>query len=192
MRTMSDILQDQPVEELHSHETEPRLETILERLGEHSFTPLLMLVALPLALSQIGQVTLLTALVAIVVVAASVQMLLGWHHLHLPRAIRDLPVPQGLADGVTKLISAVVPDEEKTRKQFGYWITLPPFGTLPKVMILICGAVLPLSTGVYGMTNALALAVLLLSVGLLTRHGLWVLLGASCLSFASVLPAVAA
>ncbi len=192
---MSDILRDQPAAATDAtDQSEPAttVDQAMEALGDSSFPPVIILLSFPLAVTQIGQSAIVTTFVGLIIAAVAIQMLLSWHHLHLPKFLRELPARGPVWEKILRGVSLMTPDSEKMRRQLGYWMTLPPFGVLPKLIILVCAVVLPLSSYVYGLTNILAFAIVLLSMGLLTRQGIWILVGASCVSLASVLPAIVA
>lgn len=189
MRVTLDNAEEQPLE-LDAADQDRTLGSVIDTLGDRSFPPMLILFSLPLAVTSLAQSNIFVGIAGLVIAIIALQMLFGRACLYFPGFLRGLPAGGVISKSITSAIVRVTPNHNRARRQMGYWMTMPPFDALPKLLLATCGFVFPISVLVPGLPTILGFAVLLISMALMTRQGFLVLLGAACMSLASILPAI--
>ena len=150
--------------------------SILRATGSRAAGPLLFLPALVMV-SPVGAIPGVPIVLSTLIVLVAGQIVIGRESLWLPDFLRKREIPE---DKVTSVIDTLRPYAKKTDKILGRRLTWLTGGAVPRVIAAIC---ILLSILVYPATLvplAVALpgaAIILLSLGLLTRDGVVVLLG---------------
>ena len=157
-RTLSDLL-----DQVQSATEDPpvSVETVLDNLGERSFAPVILVVAL-LMVSPLSGIPGAPTMSALVIVLIGSQALLGRHHLWLPGAVLRRKPAAWL--------------DRHSQKRWPI-LTAPPARLFTMATCVAVPLVWPLLELLPFVTSFGAGAVSLLSFGLLTRDGLYVLLG---------------
>lgn len=161
---------------------------LVEACGTASFVPALMVPAL-LVLSPLSGIPFFSSFCGISIAIISFQMLFKRKHLHLPgfvvrrevsgKKLRNaLQRIRGAADFIDFHTHA-----DRLRPLVGHGGRV-----VPQVLCVLAGALMPLLEIVPFSSSILGAAVLSLSVGLLTRDGLFVLIGAAIMSAVGLVP----
>lgn len=172
-RTLNDLL-DQV--EAATERPPVSVKTVLDNLGERSFSPVILVVAL-LMVSPLSGIPGAPTVSALLIVTVGCQALLGRSHLWLPGALLRRSVPEDrLRTAVTWLRRPAAFFDRNSHSRWPLLTTRPMrIVTMATCVVLPMGwpplELLPFVTS-FG-----AGAVALLAFGLLTRDGLYVLLG---------------
>lgn len=174
-----------------SHGETLAVEDVLSAFGEKSFLPIMMVPAL-LVVSPMSGIPFFSSLCGIAIVFISAQMVAKRNHLWLPGFITHRCVPADKARGALDKMARVA--RWLDRKANGHLSALvhTPVRQIIPILCLICGALMPVLEIIPFSSSVLGLAVVLLATGLLTRDGLFVLLGVTVMAFAMVIPFFAA
>ena len=149
---------------------------ILHEIGETSFAPFILVIA-ALMVSPLSGVPGAPTIAAILILLFTVQALVGRRHPWLPDIILRRTVKgKRLRQSVSWLRKPAAWFDRHSRKRWRF-ITMRPMRVL--TMLSICAVVIvwPFLEILPFFTSFGAVAVALLSFGLLTRDGLYVLLG---------------
>ena len=172
-RTLSDLL-----DQVQSATEDPpvSVETVLDNLGERSFAPVILVVAL-LMVSPLSGIPGAPTMSALVIVLIGCQALLGRHHRWLPGAVLRRSVSEArLRTAVDWLRKPAAWLDRHSQKRWPI-LTAPPARLFTMATCVAVPLVWPLLELLPFVTSFGAGAVSLLSFGLLTRDGLYVLLG---------------
>lgn len=152
------------------------VETVLDNLGERSFSPVILVVAL-LMVSPLSGIPGAPTVASLLILTVGTQALLRRDYLWLPPALVRRSVPE------KRLRMAVdwlrKPASWFDRHSHTRWpvLTTPPMRIVAMIVCMIVAMIWPLLELLPFVTSLGAGAVSLLSFGLLTRDGLYVLLG---------------
>lgn len=166
------------------------LARMVQTFGDASFVPALMVPAL-LVVSPLSGIPLFSSLCGLTIALIAAQMLARRTHLWVPgmlgrrrvagrrmaRAVKALRGPAGWLDSHTGA---------RLRLLFR-----APLSLLPPLMAMVCGLAMPFLELVPFSSSILGSAVLLISVGLLSRDGVWIVVAGAVMAMASAIPAYA-
>jgi len=158
-------------------ETPPvSVETILNHLGERSFSPVILVIAL-LMVSPLSGIPGAPTISALLIVIIGCQSLIGRDYLWLPGALLRRSVPASRLRGAVDWLRR--PASWFDRHSHTRWpiLTTPPMRLGTMVACVLVPLVWPVLELLPFVTSFGAGAIALLSFGLLTRDGLYVLLG---------------
>ncbi|QQA41911.1 exopolysaccharide biosynthesis protein [Pelagovum pacificum] len=147
---------------------------VVESLGEASFVPVLMAPALAVV-TPLSGIPLFSSLCGLLIALVSVQMLLNRDHLWLPdwlmrRTVETEKLTKGI--GYMKKPADFLDRWTKERLSF---LVKKPFNWITELACLICGSVMPLLEFVPFSSSIIGAAVVLFSLSLLVRDGLFAL-----------------
>lgn len=171
---LADVLD--ALRELGESKDQVSVADIREQFGERSVGPFLIVPAL-LELSPIGAVPGFPTLLALIIIAFSVQILFGRRHLWLPGFIerRELPGPK-LAKGMSTLRPAAAWVDRFIKHRLPA-LTRKPFRMLIAVLCIVLCAVVPLLEVVPFASSVPMGAIVMFGLGLIGRDGLLIALG---------------
>lgn len=172
-RTLNDLL-----DQVHDATEKPpvSVETILDHLGERSFSPVILVVAL-LMVSPLSGIPGAPTVSALLIITVGCQALFGRDYLWLPDFILRRPVPE---DRLRRAVDWLRrPAGFFDRNSYKRWrvLTTPPMRIVTMITCVVVPIGWPPLELLPFVTSFGAGAVALLSFGLLTRDGLYVLLG---------------
>lgn len=162
-------------------ETELSLGTLLSRIGADSFAPMILLPALILV-SPVSGVPGTPTIGAVLVVAIAVQAVFGRAHLRLPGFVtRRALSAKGLHRALDWLRRPAAWIDRHSRRRLSL-LTGTPFRQLAYVTIAGTALTWPFLELLPFVTSFGAGAVSLISFGLMTRDGVWLLAGYAVLA----------
>ena len=150
--------------------------TVLKALGERSFSPVILVVAL-LMVSPLSGIPGSPTVSAIIIVTVGAQSLFGRRHLWLPDAVLRRSLPE------RRLLTAIDwlrrPAAWFDRHAHQRWplLTIKPMRWVATAVCVVVPMTWPFLELLPFVTSFAAGAIALLSFGLITRDGLYVLLG---------------
>ena len=152
------------------------LREVLERIGDASFAPILLLPAVAVA-TPLSGIPMFSSLMGIVICLVSMQMLVRKRHIWLPdwvlrRQVRGHVVQRAFKSAypVANWLDA------RTYSRLRVFVHRP-FVFVPQLLCVLSGAVMPLLEFVPFTSSVMGVGVALLALGMLTRDGVVVLLG---------------
>lgn len=160
---------------------------VIEAFGQRSFLATMLVPAL-IAFSPLSGIPMLSTMLGLAIALSAAQMLIGRDHLWLPRLIKRVPLGEtanGRAMGAVEKVANWL--DRYSRSRFSRF-TSGPFRKVSVAICLVCGSLMPLLELVPFSSSLLGLIVLLLSVGLLARDGLFVFLGMLAAAIVFTLP----
>jgi hypothetical protein len=172
-RTLNDLL-----DQVESATEDPpvTVKTVLSHLGERSFSPVILVVAL-LMVSPLSGIPGAPTVSAVLIVIVGCQALLGRDHLWLPDFILRRTIPHERLRRAVEWLRR--PAKWFDRNSHSRWpvLTTPPMRLVAMLTCVAVAAVWPVLELLPFVTSFGAGAVSLVSFGLLTRDGLYLLLG---------------
>ncbi len=151
------------------------LDTVLRSFGRASFTPILLLPAIAVA-TPLSGIPFFSALMGILIVLVSSQMLLRRRYLWLPQWILRREVAgDRIRAAFTRIRPIGVWIDQHTAQRFRAFVT-QPFILVPQVLCLLSGLSMPVLEFVPFSSSILGVGVIFLALGMLTRDGVVVLL----------------
>lgn len=168
-------------------EKEVRLGRLLDAFGATSFVPALMVPAI-LVVSPLSGIPGFSSICGLTIALIAVQMILSRDHLWLPGFLTNRSVKgERLHDAMQKLgrLADIMDRVSRDRLRL---LTRTPGNRLPYLMCLIAGLMMPVLELVPFSSSILGLCTLSCAVGLITRDGLFVLLGGVFMAVAAVVP----
>ena len=153
-------------------------------LGEASFVPVLLAPALAVVTPMSG-IPLFSSICGILIALVSIQMLVNRDHLWLPDWLMRRKVSSDkLKGGIDKMRGIARFLDRITRKRLRFFVARP-FEWITEGACFLCGAVMPLLEFVPFTSSLVGAAVVLFSLSLLARDGLFALLGFCVIGAAS-------
>ncbi|MEX2520377.1 MAG: exopolysaccharide biosynthesis protein [Paracoccaceae bacterium] len=148
------------------------VETITERLGAASFAPVLFLPAAAVV-SPLSGVPGFSALCGVMIFLVAAQMAAGRRHLWLPGWLKRRRISsERLREAVRRSRSLARLLDRSTKSRLSVLME-PPLTAAPAIICMLCGAVTPFLELVPFTSSILGFAVLILSVAMLARDGLF-------------------
>ena len=166
------------------------LKDLVEACGPASFVPTLMVPAL-LVVSPLSGIPLFSSFCGIIIVFIAAQMLFKRSHLYLPHAVTRHTVPGDRLRGGLKRMRRVADflDRHTHKGRLGQFVGHGA-RILPQSLCVIAGALMPLLEIVPFSSSILGTAVLSFSIALLTRDGVFVLVGMAIIGAAACVPMI--
>lgn len=162
---------------------------LLEDFGEASFLPALMVPAL-IVVSPLSAIFLLPTVMGLSIALIAGQMLCGRRSLWLPRVMLSRAVPGArLGRAVRRLERPGAWVDRQTTPRLTvlfYW----PLRLIPVMGCMISGLVMPFLELVPLSSTVFGLAVVLFTVALLARDGVFVIAGLCVMAVAALIPAI--
>ncbi len=166
-------------------ESHVSLRQIVGHIGDRSFSALILLVGLVLV-SPLSAIPGAPTVGMVVIVVVTTQYLVGRDHLWLPGLLLDRSLPRDkLNRAIDFLHKPLGWIDRRTRQRLSY-LTHRPVKWLVVLTIMATALPWPLLEPLPMVTSIGATAVSLLAIGLVTRDGLFVLLGYLFICFLSV------
>ena len=156
-----------------------------------SFVSAMMVPAL-LVISPLSGIPLFSSLCGITIALIAAQMLIRRSHLYLPDAVMRRTLPgDKLRGGLERLRGAADFLDRHTRKGRLNQLVGRGGRVVPQALCVMAGAVMPLLEIVPFSSSILGAAVLSFSIALLTRDGVFVLVGIGIIGTAGAVPIIA-
>ncbi len=153
---------------------------MIERLGVASFTPILLFVSLVIV-TPLSGVPGLSSVCGVLIAMVSAQLLLGRDRLWLPAFILRRRVSTRKLDAaLSRLERPLTWVQHVTTRRLAV-LTARPFSYLLYTICFLCGAAMPFLELVPMTSSLLAIVVALLSISLISRDGVFALLGLTAL-----------
>ena len=163
------------------------VQDIIEGFGSASFLPFLLIPAL-VVVSPLSGIPLLPTVLGLTIALIASQMLLNRDHLWLPGFITRREISgERLRSSLQRLHRAAAWIDQRSRQRLT-WLVTPPTSVLPRMLCVICGGMMPFLELVPFSSSILATAVVLFSVGFLSRDGLFVLAGMALVALGAAIP----
>lgn len=161
-----------------------------DTLGVRSFLPMMMVPAL-LVVSPLSGIPLLSSICGLTIATVAGQMLVGRSTIWLPDFIMRRQIDGDRARSAMTWVCKVAELVDRySRRRFGP-LMKPPLRKWIQVLCLVCGLFMPVLEIVPFSSSLLGLAVLFLGNALLTRDGLFAMLGVLAMGAAMILPLTA-
>jgi hypothetical protein len=149
---------------------------VLERIGDGSFAPALLVVALILV-SPLSAIPGMPTLGGVTILLIAVQWVLGRHHLWLPDILmRRSIAAKRMLQAVRFLRDPAVWIDRHTHHRLAV-LTGQPFKLVALLVIIVTAATWPFLELLPMFTSVSAFAVSLFAIGLMTRDGAFVVAG---------------
>jgi hypothetical protein len=162
-----------------------RLSDLVSALDRNSF-PMLVLVFALLLVSPLSAIPGATSLFGMIIATIVAQMLLGRDHVWLPRFLLARTVPRDRFASALDWLAGPAARVDTRIKARWHWVFVPPMARLPMTLVLGAAIFAPVMEVIPLSGTSVGAAVVLFSAGMLTRDGVFVLVGA-CL--AALMPA---
>ncbi|MFD0979451.1 exopolysaccharide biosynthesis protein [Tropicimonas aquimaris] len=163
---------------------------IADAFGAQSFLPMVMIPAI-LVVTPLSGIPLFSSACGLTIAIVAAQMLFGRNHLWLPGFLMRREINGEKAQGAMKWVHRMADWlDSHSRKRLSP-LTRWPMRKWIQALCLVCGLCMPLLEVVPFSSSILGAAVLLLSTSLMTRDGLFALLGIVAMGGALVLPLTA-
>lgn len=167
---------------------EVTLKNLLEACGMASFAPAIMVPAL-LVISPLSGVPLFSSFCGIIIAFIAAQMLLQRDHLYIPDIVTRQSVSgDKVRAGLVKMRRMADFLDRHTHEGRLGRIVRRRGKLLPQALCLVAGAVMPLLEIIPFSSSIIGTAVLCHAVALLTRDGVFVLIGMAIMSLTALLP----
>tara|TARA_R110002012_G_scaffold294391_1_gene490516 strand:- start:4438 stop:5070 length:633 start_codon:yes stop_codon:yes gene_type:complete len=161
---------------------------LVEASGVTSFVPALMVPAL-LVVSPLSGVPFFSSICGITIAFIAAQLLFKREHLFLPNMLLSKKVSgRRLREGLKKLRRVADYLDRHTQVDRLHQFVGPGGRIIPQILCVIAGALMPFLEIIPFSSSILGAAVLSFSVGLLTRDGIFVLVGMAIMATAGALP----
>ena len=163
------------------------MDQIVVSFGEASFLPILMVIAL-LLISPLSGIPLFSSLCGISTAFVASQMFMGRDHLWLPDVIgRQQVTGQRLRHGIRRLGGLADWLDDHARRRLMPLVRGPAKKGL-QLLCILCGLCMPFLELVPFSSSILGGAILLFSTAILTRDGVFALMGLGLMAFAAFVP----
>lgn len=150
---------------------------MISAFGPASFLPLLMMPAVVLV-SPLSGIPLFSSLNAVVIILVASQMLFGRSCVWLPGWVKQRGIPgTRLRSGLVRLRPAALWFDRNAHKRFELLFRRPLWYLLPLTCVCLA-AMIPFLELVPFSASLLGAAITFITLGMLTRDGVWVLAGA--------------
>ena len=167
---------------------EVSLDALLQSFGAASFVSALLVPAI-LVVSPLSGIPFFSSLCGLTIVAISAQMLLRRDHLSLPSSLtRRRLAGERLRAAVAKMRGVVDVLDRHTRRGRLRPLAGARGQVLPQALCVVAGMMMPVMELVPFSSSLLGAAVLSFSAALLTRDGVFVLVGVTILGAVGTLP----
>ena len=175
------------LEEVSDQDQVP-LQDLVESCGTASFVPALLVPAL-LVVTPLSGIPLISSICGITIALISAQMLWKRDHLWLPGFVLTRQVPgQRLRGAFHRMQSIAGFLDRYTRDNRFHQLVGRGGRVVPQGLCVIAGGLMPVLELVPFSSSILGTAVLCFSVALLTRDGLFVVLGMAIMAIVAVIP----
>lgn len=169
----------------------PSLGDVVEAFGPASFLPLLLVPAL-LVVSPLSGIPLFSSICGLTIALIAGQMLARRDHVWLPGFLMRRRVKgERLHWAMVRLRRLADWLDGQTRGRLGLLVS-PPFVIVPELTCVLCGLAMPFLELVPFSSSLLGATVTLITVGFLSRDGLFVLAGYILLGLAAWVPVLVA
>lgn len=163
------------------------MEQIVVSFGEASFLPIMMVISL-LMISPLSGIPLFSSLCGISTAFVASQMFLGRDHLWLPDFIgRQEVTGKRLRYGIQRLGGVADWLDDHARRRLMPLVRGPAKKGL-QLLCIFCGLCIPFLELVPFSSSILGGAILLFSTAILTRDGVFALMGLGLMAFAAFVP----
>lgn len=160
---------------------------VVEEFGQATFVPLLMVPAL-LVVSPLSGIPLFSSLCGLMIALIASQMLIGRERLWLPNFLLRQEIKGDRAHGAMGRIRKFASFLDRHGHQRLSFLVRPPLNKLVQTMTMLCGLAMPFLELLPFSSSILGTAVVLFSVGFLTRDGIYVLLAMILIGAAAAIP----
>ncbi|MEE4540304.1 MAG: exopolysaccharide biosynthesis protein [Erythrobacter sp.] len=163
------------LEELAQNEDEVRIGDVLDKFGDRSFAPIMLVLAL-IEISPVGAIPGVPSFLAVCVGLFAVQLLFGADHIWAPGWITNRSVSGDKMDKATDKISGIADKLDSLSSDRMQWLTKgPAVQVAAGIILLLCFAVPPLEVLPWA-SAAPMFAVAVICVALMVRDGLAMLI----------------
>lgn len=163
------------------------LSEIVRAFGETAFIPVLMVLGL-VVLSPLSGIPLLPTIFGSMIALIALQLLVGRKRIWLPGVLMRRKVSgRALHRGLGRL-KGFSDWLDRTARDRLTALVSPPLDAVVKLACILSGAAMPFLELVPFSSSILGAAVILFGTGLLTRDGLFALIGAGLIALAALVP----
>lgn len=181
---IADIIET--VQEIQDEEDITSIGSMVGRLGYASFTPVLLFISLVIV-TPLSGVPGLSSLCGGMIMLISAQLLLGRKELWLPEFVTRRRIDAGrLANAFKRLETPLDWMQAITTRRLAF-LTTPPLSHGLYLICMLCGVAMPFLELVPMTSTLLAAVVVLLSVALISKDGVFALLGLTVLATVTTL-----
>jgi hypothetical protein len=163
------------------------LRDLIDTFGPRSFIPALMVPAL-LIVSPLSGIPVLPTILGLTIALIALQMAFLRRYLWLPRVLTSREISGPALGRAARWLSPVAGWLDRRTRDRLRWLTVLPGSTVPKVLCILCGLAMPFLELLPFSSSILGSAVLLFSMGLLARDGLYVIFGGALMGLAALVP----
>lgn len=163
------------------------LRDLIDTFGPRSFVPALMVPAL-LIVSPLSGIPVLPTILGLTIALIALQMAFLRRYLWLPELLTSRQIQGPALARAARWLAPVAGWLDRRTRDRLRWLTVLPGSTVPKVLCLMCGLAMPFLEVLPFSSSILGMAVLLFSMGLLARDGLFVILGGVLMGLAALVP----
>ncbi|KGB83284.1 hypothetical protein JT55_02950 [Rhodovulum sp. NI22] len=149
---------------------------IVEKMGERSFAPLLLIPAMILV-SPVSSIPGMPTFGAIIIALVTVQMLLGRKHLWLPEKLAERSITADRLERAVNWLRKPAAWIDRHVHQRLCYLTFRPLSHFALLTCLAVTMVMPLMEFVPALATVAAFAITLFAIGLMTRDGVFVIGG---------------
>lgn len=167
-----------------------RVRDVVEEFGQATFIPLLLVPAL-LVVSPLSGIPLFSSLCGLSIALIASQLLIGRKRIWLPDFLLRQEVKGDKAHGAIAKIRKFANFLDRHAHQRLSILVRPPLNKVAQVMTMLCGLAMPFLELLPFSSSILGTAVVLFSVGFLTRDGVYVLLAVAVIAVAATIPVFA-
>ena len=147
---------------------------MIEEFGQATFVPLLMVPAL-LVVSPLSGIPLFSSFCGLMIALIASQMLIGRERLWLPEFLLRRAIRGERARGAMGKLRKFASFLDRHARQRLAFLVRPPLNKLMHLLTMLCGLAMPFLELLPFSSSILGVAVVLFSVGFLTRDGVYVL-----------------
>lgn len=160
---------------------------LVKAFGNTSFLPALMIPAV-LVVSPLSGIPLFSSICGLMIALIAAQMLVGRSYLWLPEWLERRSVSGAKLDKAMLRVRRFAGWIDRLSTQRFRFLFNRPFSIIPPIMALICGLAMPLLELVPFSSSLLGTAVIWVSVGILSRDGLFLILAGIWMTVAAAIP----
>lgn len=160
---------------------------ILDAFGATAFVPVLMVLAL-IVVSPLSGIPFLPTFFGLMIAMVSTQMLLNWPRIWLPGVLRRRTLSGARLHGALNWLRGLADWLDRTARRRFRLLVSTPLDALVKASCILCGLSMPFLELVPFSSSILGAAVIAFCTGLLTRDGLFALLGWGLMTIAAMVP----
>lgn len=144
---------------------------MLEAVGPRSFGPVLLVPAM-IILSPVSGIPTVPTLGAIVITLIALQLMIGRHHVWLPRWLLRRTLKRSRLDGAARFLTPIARVADKVTRPRLEIFTRPPFRQLIALLCILTAATMPMLEPVPFMATTAGAVITVYALALVARDGL--------------------